>query len=212
MKKIIHFFYLGFFILWVLCAYLSAEPQRGGHFGISAGAFPIFWGFNAYRAGAEIGYRTERIAFVAEVAYGHTSSESESREDYGYYSYFYSTKTTFTSVPVSASLLYIAQLSENFSATVGVGLGYYKIKMKEKTTYQYDSYSETYTDEEETKGYAPHVSLGIESSISRGLSIFGEVKQIVGKLKSEEKEAGYSIKEIYPFGGPEIRVGFRFHF
>lgn len=212
MKKIIHFFCFCIFILWALCPHLSAEPQRGVHFGISAGAFPIFWAFNSYRFGAEIGYRTGRIAFITEVAYGHTTSEYESRSDYEYYSYSSSSKTTYTSIPISGSLLYITPLSESFSAYVGVGFGYYTIKVKEKSSSQNTYYSSTYTDEEEAKGFAPHVSLGLESSIAKGISIFGEVKQIVGKAESEKKEGNYYKKENFPFGGPEVRVGFRFHF
>lgn len=214
MKKIFIFLGVSILILGGISPALNGETQKGLHLGVSIGTFPFVPAFNSYRVGGEIGYQfTDRVGINMEFGYGYITSNYESDEQSQYFQSSYSRETTYSAVPISGSLLFTTPVGNGFTAYVGIGLGYYTIKIKNDWTRE-SSYSGTTSDtaEEEAKGFAPHINIGIESAISKRITIFGELKHIVGKIESEETENGYHRKERFPFGGTEARIGFRFYF
>ena len=120
---------------------------------------------------------------------------------------------TYRSTPISGSLTISTPVGDKFIGYVGIGLGYYKLKLIEKSTYQ-NSYNglTTDTDELESKGLAPHISLGIEFAVSRQTAIFGDLKHVVGQSKSERTREDYRTMEKTPMGGSVARIGFRVYF
>lgn len=213
MKKAIGLMVVGLVIFGGISVETYGETGKGFHLGLGAGTFPV-WIFNSYYVSAEIGYRfTKRVGILIDAGYSYTSSSYESEESEGYYHYSYTSETAYTSIPISGSLLVTTPVGDNFIAYVGLGAGYYKTKIKEDWTRQ-SSYSGTKsdTDEVEAKGFAPHISIGMEFSIFDQTTIFAELKHIMGRSESEKTETGYYIKEKIPFGGQVARIGLRIYF
>ena len=173
--------------------------------------------FNTYSIKGELGFQlSERVGILAEVGHGFMTSDYERRSQDDSWSSSSTSKTTYTVFPVSLSLLYTAPLAKNLSAYIGTGIGYYKIKSKYESTYTSTWETETDTDEEEGDGIIPHISIGLDFSVADHISLFGEVKQGVGKVTFEETESEYYTeyyrKETIPVGGTEVRIGLRFSF
>jgi len=187
------------------------------HFGVSAGSFPFMY-LNNYCIKGELGFQlSERVGILAEIGYCFMTSESESRGTSNSYTSSSESKNTYTIFPISASLLYTAPLGKNLSAYIGAGIGYYKVKLKNEYTYtSHWSGTETDVDEEEGDGIIPHISIGLDFSIADQVSLFGELKQGVGKIIFEETESEYYTdyysRDTYPVGGTEVRIGLRFSF
>lgn len=210
MKKIIILICFFCLIFGTISPAVSEKSGRGLSLGVNVGAFPIVLYFNSYRFGGELGYQfTERIGIMGEFAYASTTQSYESRSN----SYSSSSKMTYSAVPISVTLLFITPVTKRFSPYVGLGVGHYSITIKDEWTYQSPYYgTDSSTETDKIKGFAPHFTVGVESEISNRVTIFGEVKQIVGKTKFEERdEYGYSKEDIH-FGGPEVKIGIRFYF
>ncbi|MBL7083780.1 MAG: porin family protein [Candidatus Aminicenantes bacterium] len=210
MKKIIILMCFLCLIFGTISPAVSEESGRGVSLGVSVGAYSIVMYFNSYRFCGELGYQfTERIGIMGEFGYASTTQSYESRSN----SYSSSSKMTYSGVPISVTLLFITPVTKRFSPYVGLGVGHYSMTIKEEWTFQspyYGTDSETETDK--IKGFAPHFTVGIESEVLNRVIIFGEVKQIVGKTKLEKTdEYGYSKEDIH-FGGPEVKIGIRFYF
>ncbi len=202
MKKIFFFGCLYFFIFSGAFPVLAENSERGASIGVNIGSFPIARTLDSYRLGVEFGFQfTERIGIKGETAYAFTSSSYEAKSAVS----STSGKTTHACIPVSASLLFSTPVSEKFSAFMGIGLGYYFTTIKE-----YQDGSETDTDK--IKGFAPHISIGIESAVSSKIAFIGEVKQIVGKLKWKDKEGLYSMEGDVHIGGTELKIGIKLYF
>ena len=213
MKKVIMVMGIGLVFLGGITTESFGETGKGFYLGVGVGSFPV-WIFNSYYVSGEIGYRfSKRVGIVADVGYGSISSYHESRSSSIYYPYSRSNTSTYNSFPISGSLIISAPVGDNFLGYVGLGLGYYKTKMKDESTYQ-NSYNGTNsrTEESESKGLAPHVSFGIEFAVSKMITIFGELKHIVGLTESEETEEQYYSKDRNPFGGSVAKIGFRIYF
>ena len=210
MRKTLLALFLGILLL------LPTAPDAFGkrvHFGISAGSFPFTY-LNTYCIKGELGFQfSERVGILAEVGYGYMTSEYESRSTSNSYSSSSKSENTYTISPMSLSLLYTAPLGKDLSAYIGAGVGYYKIKIKDTYT---STWSGTETDEDEGDGIIPHISIGLDFSVADHISLFGELKQGVGKITFEKTESEYydeyHRKETYPVGGTEVRVGLRFSF
>lgn len=225
MKKIIIIIFFYFIIFISTCPVSSAAPGRGLCLGIDIGNFPIEWrydswlqdsmgeGINAFILGGEIGYQfTDRIGILGEFAYGNKNSST--RRDYVHS--FREIKMTYSSMPISVSLFFITPIDNRFSTYIGLGLGYYTIKYKweDRWTDPFGGGGD-YIRIQKIRGFAPHINLGLESTFFKWLTIFGELRQIVGKaeLKEEyENGAGYIAKRDVHFGGLEVKIGIRFYF
>jgi len=213
MKKVIIVMGIGLVILGGISSNSFGETGKGFYLGIGGGTFPV-WIFNSYHVSGEIGYRfSKRFGIVADVGYGLISIHNESNNTNENYPYSRSSTTTYSSFPVSGSLIISTPVGENFIGYVGLGLGYYKLKTKMESTHQ-NSYSGTTsdTDESESKGFAPHISIGMEWAVSQQITIFGELKHIVGNAESEETDGTYYSKDEIPFGGSVARIGLRIYF
>jgi len=205
---------IGIFLFAVISPALSDAAGRGLNLGLNFGGMPIVGGYNGYSFGGEIGLQfSERVALVGEIAYGYQSYSHESSSQYYEEIYSYSSEMTLSTVPISGSLVFITPIGEKLSARIGVGLGHYSIKIHE-TWRDSDPYYGTETEEETEKvnGIAPHISLGIETAISKYASLYGEVKYSVGKAVLEKENSYGTSKSDLQFGGPQARIGFRFYF
>ncbi len=210
-----------FFVLFLgVLLVIPFAPDTYGkkvHFGVSAGSFPFSY-LNNYCIKGELGFQfSERVGILAEVGYGYMTSDYESRSQYDSTSFSAKSKSTYTVSPISLSLLYTAPLGKDLSAYLGAGVGYYKIKIKSDSTYTSTWYgTETDTEEDEGDGIIPHITIGLNFSVADHISLFGELKQGVGKVTFEETESEYYEeyfrKETIPVGGTEVRIGLRFSF
>ena len=213
MKKVITVMGIGLIFLGGITTDSFGETGKGFYLGVGVGSFPV-WVFNSYYVSGEVGFRfSKRVGIVADVGYAQLSAHHESESAYVYYNSSYSSTITYRSVPISGTLIISTPVGDNFLGYVGRGLGYYKTKMKEESAYQ-NGYNGpgSDTDESETKGFAPHVSFGIEFAVSKQITIFGELKHIVGLTESEEKEEHHYSKDRTPFGGSVAKIGFRIYF
>jgi opacity protein-like surface antigen len=202
MKKIFFLMCLYFFIFSGAFPVLAEDSGRGVSIGVNIGSFPIARTLDSYRLGVEFGFQfTETVGIKGETAYAFTSSSYETKT----VASSLSGKTIYTCIPVSASLLFSTPVGEKFSAFIGIGLGHYST-----TTKEYQDGSETDTDK--IKGFAPHVSIGIESAVSSRIAVIGEVKQIVGKAKWRDTEGIYSMEGDVHIGGTELKIGVRLYF
>lgn len=206
MKKPIILMCFFYFIFCVVCPTASGESGKGISLGANFGTFPILEGYNSYRYGGEVSYQiSNRIGIVGEFAYAYRTSSAKQETPY----YSFSSKMTYSSIPISASLVFITPIDKRFSTYIGAGLGYCEIKVVSE--YTFDTESETET--QKIDRIAPHFNVGIETSISKRIAIFGEVKQIMGKAKFKEtEEPGYSSETDVHFGGTEVKFGIRFYF
>lgn len=227
MKKILILIFFFFIIFINTCLFSPAASGKGLHLGINIGQFPIEWhydswlqdnmgrGIKAFVLGGEIGYQfTKRIAILGEFAYGNKNSLS--RRDYDI-NWYYETKMTYSSMPISLSLFFITPLDNTLSTYIGLGLGYYtlKYKWKHRSSDPFGGRGDIYIQIQKIRGFAPHINLGIESVFFKRLTIFGELRHIVGKAElKEEIENGnvYISKRDVHFGGSVVKIGVRFHF
>jgi hypothetical protein len=185
-----------------------AETSRRFSVGFNVGGCRIVENMDGYRIGGEFGFQiSRRMGFLAEFGYAYNTSSYEGSS--------YTGKWTYSSVPVSASLVFITPVTENFSAHIGLGLGYYSIRFKSRTTYDnkdsnpYIPYP--YPDPDyRVKGLAPHVCMVIEAAVSKQITMIAGVKQIIGKSELEG-DSGSSKIDLY-FSGPELKIGLRFYF
>ena len=209
MKKSIIFAIFLFLFIFSQSVLFAEDTKRGASIGLTAGAYPFMWNFNSYRFGGEIGYQfTSRIGIMAEFAYAgakssykYSGNSAESSREY-----------TYTSVPMSLSLLFITPVSNNFSTYIGLGVGHYSIKIEEDWTHQSPWLgTESGTEVDKFKEFAPHILFGIETAASKSMIFFGEIRQSVGKTKLKRTSMESTSEGDEHFGGPEIKVGIRFY-
>jgi opacity protein-like surface antigen len=145
---------------------------------------------------------------MAEFAYAGTKSANK----YSGNSATSSRKYTYTSVPISFSFLFITPVSKNFSAYLGLGVGHYSVKIEEDWIHQSPWLgTESGTEVDKFKEFAPHILFGIETTASKRMIFFGEIRQSVGKTKLRRMSMDSTSESDEHFGGQEIKVGIRFY-
>jgi hypothetical protein len=186
----------------------------GGSFGLSFGAQPFANLASGYRVGGELGIQfSNHFAFVGDVSYAFQTYSYEYVSAYGSYSSSTKSETTYSTVPLCGSLVFIAPVGEKMSARIGAGVGYYLIK-SHYVRARKNSYGGTDNKDEtdEIKGIAPHVSLGLEVTVSKNARIFGQARYSVGKGMTESRNTYSTSKSEVPIGGPQIMIGMRVFF
>ncbi|OGF59565.1 MAG: hypothetical protein A2Y62_03765 [Candidatus Fischerbacteria bacterium RBG_13_37_8] len=192
--------------------FIFAETDsNGAAIGFNFGGASLYGSNYAYQYGGEFDYHfKERFSIRTEFGYGSTSSSFQSQGQY-----FSSVdETTYRLIPVDFSLLYFIPVNEHFSAYIGAGAGYYSLSIKE-TSIDINIYSQQIQTSEtyNLSALAPLICLGFETDITRKLSIFAEAKHFSAKdTLVRNDNTSFSTEQEIQFGGPQIKIGIRFHF
>ncbi len=199
-----------FVVLGAAVPMTASASGRGLNFGINAGISPTVWFYNAYRVGAEAGFRfSDRLGLVAEVGFGSTTYKSSAgwQED----SSSSSAKTTYAAMPASLALHFFTPVNSRLAVYLGLGGGYYSLSIKNETEDRSLYYNpQTTAETQKAQAFAPHVCLGLECGLSKKVFMVGEVRQSAGKTKvSTIDRYGFNSEQDISFGGMLVKIGIR---
>lgn len=224
MKKIAIFGISGLLFLFAAFKDIKAERQNKAYIGMDAGGCRIYEDVNGYRIGGELGFHVaKRLGLVLDFGYAFNTTVFKTNDGLDSSEY----KVTYSSFPVSCAVVLITPVSEVFSVEIGAGLGYHFVRVNREgavngsndgpSSYSYiDPYYSYGTGTEKIRGFAPHVRFAVEVEVTKRMSIYAGVKQIIGKGNLKEGRVGYGASGLsrsdVHFSGPEIKAGLRLYF
>jgi hypothetical protein len=183
---------------------------RGLHVGVQVGFSPSVWFYDAASGGVEIGWQVStRFGLRADVSAGAATFKSNTTSDI----YASASERRYASLPVCLSLLHVLPVSEAVMAYIGAGAGFYALTIRDILTEE-GSYANSKRTETSQKisGIAPHLNIGLESRLSKTLTIFGEVRESIGRKTVEIQDGAFRREEAIQFGGVQLKAGIRLYF
>ena len=114
--------------------------------------------------------------------------------------------------PILLSLIYVIPIDKTFTLLLGAGAGYHPFTIKSHTVahsggvdlidnlVEYDGH-----------GIVPHISLGLETALSKRISVFGQVRQLVVTFRYERTQENIEYKARFTNSGIELLAGVRIY-
>jgi hypothetical protein len=104
-------------------------------------------------------------------------------------------------------------IDETFTFFLGAGAGYHPFTSKTRLVYDLGGGEVESLIEYRGHGIVPHMGFGLEAALSKRISVFGQVRQLIGSYRSERTDEATGIEYKFRYNSPGIEVlaGLRIH-
>jgi len=198
------------------CQRAAAGTDREFSVAASFGSYPVpnqitLAKSYALRYGLEIGYQISgRLRVSGEVQYAYWSQYN--RADDTETGDFNWSKASYSSTPILLSLIYVVPIDKTFTFFLGAGAGYHPFTLKARNVIHSGGVDVLDSQNKyDGHGIFPHISLGLETVLSKRISVFGQVRELIGVYQYKVTQGTTVSKTRANSAGLELLAGVRIY-